>query len=82
MSTDIRLETTTLDGARIAYSSVTEFLVQTGRGSRAYKTERVFIGDLAGAAAFYRSLKIAPGQKKRLLMPASRNPVIAKAVLY
>jgi len=71
--------TATLDGKNIGYSSETEFMVQVGKGSGAYKTKYSFKGNLGQAVAYYRGINIGNGYKKRLLMPScSKNPVLAR----
>lgn len=69
-----------LDGRAIAYSDKTEFLVQVGRGSSAYKTRYRFEGNLAQACAYYRGLNIGNGYKKRLLAPSMNKPVLARYI--
>lgn len=66
---DITLHTAVLDGQRIAYSSETEFRVQTGRGNKgAYATRYSFKGDLGQAVFYYVGINIGNGYKKRLTM--------------
>lgn len=74
----IKTMTATLDGKQIAYSSLTEFLVQVGKGKGSYKTRYKFTGNLAQAVFYYRSLNIGNGYKKRLFVPAFNKPVLAK----
>jgi hypothetical protein len=75
-----QLYTAELDGKRIAYANTTEFLVQVGRGSKgSYKTRYRFEGKLSQAVMYYRAINIGFGYKKRLLMPSSPHPVLAKA---
>jgi len=77
---DIKLLTNELDGKRIAYSSQTVFVVQVGKGPKgSYKTRYVFTGDLPQAVKYYNCINIGYGYKKRLLMPSSKNPVLAKS---
>lgn len=71
--------TATLDGKRIAYADTTEFLVQVGKGRGAYRTRYSFTGNLVQAVMYYRAINIGNGFKKRLLMPASPKPVLARA---
>jgi hypothetical protein len=74
----INIITATLDGKQIAYSSLTEFLVQVGKGKGSYKTQYKFTGNLAQAVFYYRSLNIGNGYKKRLFVPTFNKPVLAK----
>jgi hypothetical protein len=74
----IKTMTATLDGKQIGYSSLTEFLVQVGKGKGSYKTRYKFTGNLAQAVFYYRSLNIGNGYKKRLFVPAFNKPVLAK----
>jgi hypothetical protein len=75
----IELHTTELNGTRIAYSDDTEFLVQIGKGSSAYKTRYSFKGNLHQAVRYFNCINIGNGYKKRLLMPSSPKPVLARA---
>lgn len=69
----------TLNGKQIAWSSETNFLVQVGRGAKGgYATRYSFKGDLGKAIFYYESINIGNGYKKRLLMPSSPRPVLAK----
>lgn len=69
----------TLDGKRIAYTAETVFQVQVGRGSKGgYKTSYTFKGDLAKAVFYYNCINIGNGYKKRLVMPSSNKPVLAR----
>ena len=74
----IKTMTATLDGKQIAYSSLTEFLVQVGKGKGSYKTRYKFTGNLEQAVFYYRSLNIGNGYKKRLFVPAFNKLVLAK----
>lgn len=67
-----------LDGKRIAYSSETEFLIQSGKGPKgSYKTRVVIKGNLGRAVYYYNALNIGNGYKKRLIMPScTRKPVL------
>ena len=77
------LKTTTLNGKQVAYSSDTEFLVQVGRWSKgSYKTRYSFRGDLAAAVFYFNAINIGRGYKKRLLMPSSPTPVLARQASY
>jgi hypothetical protein len=66
-----------LDGKKVAYSEDTDFLVQIGKGKGSYKTRWSFKGNLAQAVMYYNGLNVGYGYKKRLLMPSSKNPVLA-----
>lgn len=69
-----------IDGRTIAYSSETEFLVQTGKGKKSsYKTKAKFRGNLEQAAMHYNGINLGPGHKKRLMMSGCSKPVLAKA---
>lgn len=69
----------TLDGKRIAYTPETTFLVQVGRGSKgSYKTRYSFKGNLAQAVFYYNCINVGYGYKKRLMMPSSNKPVLAR----
>ena len=75
------LYTAELDGKRIAYANTTEFLVQVGRYRKgAYQTKYRFEGEFDRAVRYYNAINIGLGYKKRLLMPSSPHPVLAKAV--
>jgi len=75
------IHTTTLNGKPIAYADTTEFLVQVGQGTKgSYKTRYSFIGDLNQAVRYYNCLNIGNGYKKRLFMPSSPKPVLARQV--
>lgn len=73
------MKTATLDGKRIAYTDDTTFLVQVGKGNRAYTTKYQFKGELARAVMHYRAINIGNGYKKRLVMPDAMRPVLARA---
>lgn len=78
----ITLKTATLDGERIAYCTDTEFLVKVGRDTTksrgSYKTKYRFVGNLGQAVMRYNAINVGNGYKKRLLMPSSKNPVLAR----
>jgi len=76
---DVTLRTATLDGKHVGYSSETEFLVQIGKGRGGYRTKYRIVGNLRQAVMYYQGLNIGHGYKKRLLMPSSKKPVLAKA---
>lgn len=76
----MHLHYATLNGKPIAFSSETEFLVQVGRYSKgSYKTRYSFKGNLSQAINYYNAINIGKGYKKRLVMPSSKNPVLAKS---
>jgi hypothetical protein len=80
MMMDIKLFTSELNGKKIAYSSETEFLVQVGRYSKgSYHTKYSFKGNLAQAVMYYNGINIGYGYKKRLLMPSSKKPILARS---
>lgn len=68
----------TLDGKKIAYSSETDFLVQIGKNKGSYKTKYSIKGSLGQALFWYHSINIGNGYKKRLVMPSSKKPVLAR----
>jgi hypothetical protein len=76
----IKLNTATLDGKPIAYSNITEFLVQVGKGRGAYSTRYKFVGDLAQAVFYYRCINIGNGYKKRLFVPSFNKPTLARYI--
>ena len=79
-STMVQLQVSELDGKKIAYSSETEFLLQIGKGKKgAYKTRNTFKGNLGLAMFYYNSINIGNGYKKRLVMPSSKKPILARA---
>lgn len=76
----IKLLTAELDGKKIAFASNTDFLLQVGKNKSAYKTKYTFKGNkLNQAVMYYQGINIGNGYKKRLLMPSSNNPVLARA---
>jgi len=80
---DIVLHEATLDGKKIAYSSETTFIVQIGKGEKgAYKRQYVFRGNLPHAVLAYNAINLGRGYKKRLLMPSSKKPVLAREASY
>jgi hypothetical protein len=77
----MKLYTNELDGKKIAYSSETEFLVQTSKtknGKSGYETRYTIKGNLAQAVMYYNMINIGYGYRKRLLMPSSKKPVLAR----
>jgi hypothetical protein len=77
---DIEIKHVTIDGRRMVYTSMTEFLVQVGKNRSAYRTRYRFVGDIHQAAAHYRAINVGLGYKKRLYAPSMKTPTIAKQV--
>ena len=75
---EVEIITAELDGKPVAFSTETEFLVQVGRGAGAYKTRYSIKGSLGQAVWYYKCINIGNGYKKRLLMPSSPKPVLAR----
>jgi len=75
---DVKLLENELNGRRIAYSSETEFLVQVGKGSRAYKTRYRIVGNLPKAVFLFNCINIGNGYKKRLVSWALNKPLLAR----
>lgn len=72
--------TAIINGKNVTYSTETEFLVQVGKGPKgSYKTRYSFRGNLSQAVFYYQCINIGNGYKKRLLMPSSPKPVLARA---
>lgn len=69
-----------LDGKNIAYTNETEFLIQVGQGKNSYKTISKFTGKFISAVMYYRAINVGNGHKKRLLMPSSKKPVLARQI--
>jgi hypothetical protein len=67
-----------IDGKNIAYTNETEFLIQIGHGKSSYKTISKFKGKFISAVMYYRAINVGNGYKKRLLMPSSKKPVLAR----
>lgn len=67
-----------LNGKKIGYSTETEFLVQVGRYKGKYSTRYSFKGNLGQAVMYFNGINIGNGYKKRLLMPGSQKPVLAR----
>lgn len=68
-----------LNGIKIVYHEDTEFLVQVGRNSGAYKTRYRLVGNLVSAVMYYNGINIGSGYKKRILMPSAKKPVLARS---
>lgn len=80
----MQLHTATVDGKLIAFCDQTEFFVEVGKGRGSYKIRYRYIGfdGLQQACATYRAINIGNGYKKRLVMPSSKNPVIARYISH
>ncbi len=76
----IEIKHVTIDGKRMAYTSMTEFLVQVGKNRSAYRTRYRFVGNIHQAAMYYRAINVGLGYKKRLYAPSMNVPTIAKQV--
>jgi len=74
----MELKTIELDGKRIAYTDMTEFFVQVGRGKGAYKTRYKITGNLSQAVWYYRCINVGNGYKKRLYVPTFNKPLLAR----
>ena len=72
----------TINDREIAYTADTEFLVQVGKGKGAYKTRYSFRGNPYQAVMYFNSINVGDGFKKRLLIPSSIKPVIARVIGY
>jgi hypothetical protein len=77
---EIELKTVTLDGKLMAYTNQTEFLVQVGKNRSAYRTRYSFKGNIHQAVAYYRSINVGRGYKKRLYAPSFNKPTLAKQI--
>jgi hypothetical protein len=80
----ITLHDAELDGRKIAFSSLTNFLVQVGKGRGSYRTRYGFKGasGLVQAVHHYRGINIGNGYKKRLFSPEMKKPTLARAFSY
>jgi len=67
-----------LDGKRIAYTDMTEFFVQVGRGKGAYETRYKITGNLSQAVWHYCCINVGNGYKKRLYVPTFNKPLLAR----
>jgi hypothetical protein len=76
----IEIKHITIDGKRMVYTSMTEFLVQVGKNRSAYRTRYRFVGNIHQAAMYYRAINVGLGYKKRLYAPSMKVPTIAKMV--
>ena len=74
--------TVTINDREIAFTADTEFLVQVGKDKGAYKTRYAFQGNPYQAVMYFNSINVGNGYKKRLLMPSSAKPVIARVIGY
>lgn len=60
-------KTCEVDGKAYAFTNITEFFVQVGKGCKgSYKTERVFTGDLYRAVQYFAAINVGNGYKKRI----------------
>lgn len=63
----------------VSYNTDTEFLVQVGKGKKgSYRTKYTVVGQLGKAVALYSGINLAPGYKKRLLVPTAQIPIIVQ----
>lgn len=67
-----------VNGHRFAYDRETNFLVETGKGRSAYRTQFVAKGNLRQAINKYKEIKLKKGEKKRIVCPSLGHPVIAR----
>lgn len=75
------LKSATLNGKSIGYSSETVFLVQVSKNRNSksgYVTKYSFKGELGKACFHYDCINIGNGYRKRLVMPSSKKPVLAR----
>ena len=76
------LLTSELDGKKIGYSDETEFLVEVSinktKKSR-FRTVARYVGRFDAAVMHYNAINIGLGYRKRLVMPSSKKPVLARA---
>jgi len=75
---DVEIINAELDGKHIAFTNMTEFYVQVGKGKSAYTTRYKITGNLAKAVFWYRVINIGKGYKKRLYVPSFNKPVLAR----
>lgn len=75
---NIVLKEAELNGKKIAFSSETDFLVQVRSAKGRYVTRYSFRGNLSQAVFYYNCINIGLGCAKRLMMPSSKKPVLAK----
>lgn len=76
----MQLKTSYLDGRPIGYCSETIFLVQIGKGKNKYRTKYELKGNFGQAFLMYQGLNVHSGYKKRLVMPSSKAPIIARYI--
>lgn len=74
----IQLKTSYIDNRPIGYCSETIFLVQIGKGRNKYRTKWEIKGNFGQAFLLYQGLNVHSGYKKRLLMPSSKSPTLAR----
>lgn len=75
---ELAMKMNELNGVKIVYHDDTEFLVQVGKDSGAYKTKYRFVGNLVSAVLYFNGINIGNGYKKRLMMPSAKKPVLAR----
>ena len=75
---ELTMKMNELNGVKIVYHDDTEFLVQVGKDSGAYKTKYRFVGNLVSAVLYLNGINIGNGYKKRLMMPSAKKPVLAR----
>lgn len=75
---ELVMKSNELNGVKIVYHDDTEFLVQLGRDKGSYKTKYRFVGNLVSAVMYFNSINIGNGYKKRLIMPSSKKPILAR----
>jgi len=69
-----------LDGRKIVYHYLTEFIVQVGlRKKGSYRTKYRVHGNLTQAVRLYNAINIGNGYKKRLIAPSLNKPLLARA---
>lgn len=74
-----QLKIATLNGAKIAFSSQTEFKVQVSSPKGPYKTRYSFVGNLGQAVLFFNGINLGYGWKKRLIAPSFNKPVFSQS---
>ena len=73
----ITLKENELNGKKIAYSSVTEFRVQSGKCGRSYATRYTITGNLVQAVLLFNGINVGPGYQKRIYCASMNKPVLA-----
>jgi hypothetical protein len=75
----VELRESTLNGRKIAYTSLSSFLIQVGKGPKgSYSTMYQFTGNLGQAVTYYNAVNVGRGYKKRLVFEGAKNPVLAR----